>query len=124
VAVATQTPAVRAIEYVLDALDAAGVAATRDAGAFHPRPVGVLVGLPSLTFRALAAFRFTVPVHVVSADALNTPASVDRLYALADLLISVLQTDTYRPEDWSGGVNTDPLPAVTLAVTVSVFQEA
>ena len=34
-------------------LDDAGIEATRDAGAFYPQPLGVLVGLPALVRRGL-----------------------------------------------------------------------
>lgn len=117
---AAATGATRAIEKVLQALDDAGIDASRDAGAFHPRPVGVLVGLPDLSFSLLASRTFTVPVRAVSADPLNTVAAVDRLYALADHLADVLQCDSYTVGDWIGGVNADPLPAVLLNVTVTV----
>lgn len=113
-------PAVRAIGAVLEALEDAGVDATRDAGAFHPAPIGVLVGLPSLTFRLLASRTYTVPVRVVSADPLNATAAVDRLYQLADQLADLLSCDSYRPVEWLGGVNADPLPAILLETTVTV----
>lgn len=112
--------AVRAIYKVLERLDDAGIEATRDAGAFHPRPVGVLVGLPDLTFTLLASRTYNVPVRAVSADPLNTPAAVDRLYDLADRLALVLEADSYSVGDWIGGVNVDPLPAVLVNVTVTV----
>lgn len=113
-------PASRAIAAVLERLQDAGVDATRDAGAFHPAPIGVLVGLPSLTFRLLASRTFSVPVRVVSADPLNTTTAVERLYALADQLADLLSCDSYRPVEWIGGVNADPLPAVLLETTVTV----
>jgi len=116
----TTTGATRALETVLGAIDAAGIVATRDAGSFHPRPVGVLVGLPSLAFRLLASRTYTIPVRVVSADPLNSDSAVDRLYALADELVTVLQADSYDPTDWIGGVNLDPLPCLLLTVTVTV----
>ena len=114
------TGAVRAIELVLERIAEAGIEATRDAGAFHPRPVGVLVGLPSLTFTLLASRTFSVPVRVVSADPLSSVGAVDRLYAAADELARVLDCDTYAVGDWSGAVNADPLPAILLEVTVTV----
>lgn len=114
------TGATRAIEKVLSRLDQAGIPATRDASAFHPRPTGVLVGLPALSFRLIAAQTYTVPVRAISADPLSTPEAVDRLYGLADALALILDCDSYDPGDWFGGVNQDPLPAVLLNVTVTV----
>ena len=114
------TGASRAIAKVLERLAEAGIDATRDAGAFHPRPVGVLVGLPDLTYTLLASRTFTVPVRAVSADPLNTTMAVDRLYGVADALVRALGCDSYSVGDWVGGVNTDPLPAVLLNVTVTV----
>ena len=61
-----------------------------------------------------------MPVRIVSADPLNTPEAVDRLYTHADELAGVLQVDSYDPQDWFGGVNADPLPAILLTVTVTV----
>ena len=118
--VTSDVGASRAVQKVLQALEDAGIAATRDAGAFHPRPVGVLVGLPDLTFTLLASRTFVVPVRAVSADPLNTTTAVDRLYSVADDLARVLGCDSYTVGDWIGGVNADPLPAVLLNVTVTV----
>lgn len=112
--------ATRAIEKVLERLQDGGVDATRDAGAFHPRPIGVLVGLPDLTFRLIASVTYTVPVRVVSADPLNTVAAVDRLYGLADSLAVLLSCDSYTVGEWVGSVNADALPAILLNVTVTV----
>jgi hypothetical protein len=112
--------AVRAIELVVSRLEAAGVEATRDAGAFHPTPIGVLVGLPSLVFLQLASSTYQVPVRVVSADPLNTLAAVDRLYGVADDLVGLLGCDSYSIGDWFGGVNADPLPAILLDAVVTV----
>lgn len=119
-AVATSA-ATRALEALLDLLAAAGVTATRDAGAFYPQPVGVLVDLPTLTRRGLASQTFSIPVLVVSGDPLNDERRVDRLYALADEVAFVLAIDQYRPTNWAPRtVNAEPLPAVELAATVTV----
>ena len=124
-------PAVRARDQVLAeaqaALDAAlapdhDVTVTDDAGAFHPAPLGVLVGLPSLAGRGLAARTYVVPVHVVSADPLNSLPAVESLFELADLLVVGLGAATYTPGEWSGGVNRDPLPSVELAAMVVVTE--
>ena len=112
------TAAGRAIADVLAALELAGISATRDAGAFYPQPVGVLVGLPTLDKRGLAASFFSIPVLVVSGDPLSTPLAVDRIYALADDAAIVLGVDAYRPSSWRSSVNAEPLPAVELTVTV------
>jgi hypothetical protein len=118
----TTPPAVRAIEVVLDRLELAGVPATRDAGAFHPQGLGVLVGLPLLTARGLALRTYSVPVRVVSSDPLNSVLAVDSLYLLADELAGLLDADAYVPQEWQGGVNRDPLPAVLLEITVSISE--
>lgn len=110
----------RAIGAVLDLLEAAGIPATRDAGAFYPQPLGVLVGLPTLLRRGLRSYTFSVPVWVVSGDPLNAELAVDRVYALADDVALVLAIDQYRPSSFDGGANAEPLPAVELAATVSV----
>lgn len=118
------SPALRAVEALVQVLAAAGVPASRDAGAFYPQPVGVLVGLPAMTGRGLASRTFTVPVLVVSGDPLNSDTAVDRLFALADDVALALQTDAYRPSSWRSGVNSEPLPAVELTVTATATEEA
>jgi hypothetical protein len=113
------TAASAAIEAVLDMLEDAGIEATRDAGAFNPAPAGVLVGLPTLADRLLSgAGIFELPVLVVSADPLNTPAAVDRVYAIADSIVRVCDGATYRPATFGGRAGAEPLPA--LEVTVSI----
>lgn len=117
---ATLTMATRAIDALLALLAEAGIEATRDVGAFYPQPAGVLVGLPTLAARGLASCTFTIPVLAVSGDPLNTELAVDRIYALADQIATALATDNYRPSSWRSSVNAEPLPAVELAVTVTV----
>lgn len=119
-AVPATAAATRALEAVLATLEAAGIPATRDPGAFYPQPVGVLVGLPTLVRRGLSSYTFSIPVLVVSGDPLNAELAVDRVYALADDVALALAIDQYRPGSWAGGVNAEPLPAVELAATVSV----
>jgi hypothetical protein len=119
-----ETAAVRAIRALLELLSDAGIEASRDAGAFYPQPVGVLVGLPTLVRRALATRVFTIPVLVVSGDPFNSELAVDRVYALADDCALALRTAEYRPTSWRSGVNAEPLPAVELTVTVTVPEEA
>ena len=111
------------MEAVVAELTDAGIDASRDAGAFYPQPVGVLVGLPALTRRGLAAHTFELTVYVVSGDPLNSPAAVDRIYGLADDVALVLAADTYRPGSWRSGVNAEPLPALELTVILSVTTE-
>jgi hypothetical protein len=115
-------PATRALEAVVDELAAAGIEATRDAGAFYPQPVGVLVALPGLVSRGLGFRSFELIVYVVSGDPLNSTAAVDRLYALADDVALALAIDTYRPGGWRSSVNAEPLPAVELTATVTVTE--
>lgn len=122
--VTVKPPAVRAIERLVELLADAGIAATRDAGAFFPQPIGVLVGLPTLASRLAAARSFTIPVLVVSGDPFNSESAVDRALALADDVALVLRTDNYRPSSWRSSVNAEPLPAFELSVTVTVPEEA
>ena len=108
----------------LELLDDAGIDATRDAGAFYPQPVGVLVGLPTLVRRGrMAARTFEIPVLVVSGDPLNARARRRPALALADDVALALATDNYRPSSWRSSVNAEPLPAFELAVTVTVPEE-
>ena len=115
-------PAVRVIEELVDELLESGIEASRDAGAFYPQPLGVLVGLPSLVSRGVYSRTYEVPVLVVSGDPLNAVLAVDRLYALADDVAGVLSTAAYRVSSWRSAVNAEPLPALELTVTVTVTE--
>ena len=119
------TAATRSIEALLELLADASIDATRDAGAFDPNPIGVLVGLPTLTGRTLGAWRFEIPVVVVTGDPLNTAAAVDRLYAIADDVALAVKTLGYRPTTWAGSSRVEPLPAleITVSVTVQIEEE-
>ena len=114
------SPAELAIQATLALLAEFGIEATRDAGAFYPQPVGVLVGLPTLVSRGLASRTYEIPVLVVSGDPLNTELAVNRLYALADDAAIAVRTDRYATSNYRGGVNSEPLPALELAVTVTI----
>jgi hypothetical protein len=113
-----------AIKRALELLADHGIDATRDAGAFYPQPIGVLVGLPTLTRRGQGSRSFTIPVLVVSGDPFNSELVVDRALALADDVALALKTDNYRPSSWRGGINAEPLPALELSVLVTVPEEA
>lgn len=116
-------PATRARSAIADMLELAGIEAALDPGAFYPQPAGVLVGLPTLDGATLSARRFTVPVLVVSGDPLSTLVSIDRLYALADDVARALSTLAYRPSSYRGSMHAEPLPAIELAVTVTVTEQ-
>ena len=118
----TMAAASRAIAATLELLADSGIEATRDAGAFYPQPVGVLVGLPTLESRGLASRTFTIPVSIVSGDPLNSELAVDRLYALADDVALALRAASYSPSNYRGGVNSEPLPALELIATVTVTE--
>jgi len=120
--VAAEAPANRARLALVSQLEAAGIYAATDAGAFYPQPFGVLVGLPSLVGRTLSARRFTIPVLVVSGDPLNTPHTVDGLYALADDVANVIREISYRPSTFRGSANAEPLPAIELEANVTVTE--
>jgi hypothetical protein len=119
---ATLNAATRAIDAVVSMLDDVGLSSSRDAGAFFPQPVGILVGLPTLERRGLSSRTFSIPVLVVSGDPLNTPRAVDRVYSLADAAALELGCEAYRPSSWRSSVNAEPLPAVELTVTVTVTE--
>jgi hypothetical protein len=104
-------------------LEAEGIEATGDSGAFYPQPIGVLIGLPTLVSRALAARTFTIPVLVVSGDPLNSNERVAALYAIADEVAGVLSTAAYRPTSYRSSANAEPLPALEVLVTVTVSEE-
>lgn len=108
-----------ALDAVVSQLTAAGLKATRDAGAFYPSPVACLVGMPTVARTGLAHRTLEVPVHVVSADPPSTKA-VDTLYSAAELAAAALEAATYQPAEWAGGPNADSLPSITITATVSI----
>jgi hypothetical protein len=109
-----------ALDAVVDLLTSDGIDATRDPGAQYPAPYAVVVGLPSLVSSTLAARVYQVPVYVVAGVPLVDVDTVDGLYELADRVASTLNETTYRPHDYRGTANADPLPAVVLDATVTV----
>jgi len=119
---AATAPANRARVALVELLASAGITASSDAGAFYPQPLGVLVGLPTLVGRTLAARTFTIPVLVVSGDPLNTQHAVDSIYALADDVAGAVRTIAYRPTSYRGSANAEPLPAVEIEATVTVTE--
>jgi len=116
------TPASRAVEAVVNQLDAAGIPATRDAGAFYPQPLGILVGLPELTGWGHGTRTFQIPVHVVSGDPLNDLLAVDRVLTAADAVADALDIAAYRPTSSDLNVNAEPLPAYELLAVVTVTE--
>jgi len=118
----TKPLAIVAVDETLALLAAASIEATRDAGAFYPQPIGVLVGLPTLVRRLQAGRVYSIPVLVVSGDPLNAEGSVDRLYSIADDVALVLRADAYRPSSYRSSANAEPLPAIEVLVTVSVSE--
>lgn len=114
--------ALTAIEAVVDQLAASGITAVRDAGAFYPQPIGVLVGLPSLVKRGQGFVSYQVPILVVSGDPLNEELAVDRLYALADDAARAVRTDQYRPSSFPTSANAEPLPAIEMAALVTLAE--
>ena len=121
--VATVAAGSRAIARLLELLEEAGITAQRDAGAFYPQPIGVLVGLPTLASRSMAGRTFTIPVLVVSGDPFNSELAIDRALSLADECALALRTENYRPSSWRSSVNAEPLPAFELTVTVTVPEQ-
>lgn len=114
------TAATRALEALLEALEDAGIEASRDAGEFDPTPVGVLVGLPTLVSKTLSASAFEIPIVIVTGDPLNSAAAVDRLYAIADDVADAVRTLGYRPTSWAGSSRVEPLPALEVLASVTV----
>jgi hypothetical protein len=112
--------AIAAMDAVVRMLRDAGVDATADPGAFYPAPAGVLVTLPTLLSRSLAANSYSVPVLVVAADPLNEELQVKRLLALADDVARVIRTDQFRPGSYAGGPNAQPVPAIEMETTVTL----
>lgn len=109
-----------ALDQVVDVLQDAGLTrATRDAGAFFPSPIGVLVGMPTVKATGLAHRTLEVPVHVVSADP-PTPRILDLLYAAADTAAQALSCDQITPGTYSGNINAEPLPTLDLTAIITI----
>lgn len=109
-----------ALDEVVTVLRDAGLTrATRDAGAFFPSPIGVLVGMPSLTSSGLGSRTIEVPVHVISADP-PSPRILGLMYAAADIAAQALGIDTYSPSTYSGNINAEPLPTIDMTAVVTI----
>ena len=93
--------------------------ATRDAGAFFPSPIGVLVGMPSLTSAGLGSRTIEVPVHIISADP-PSPRILGLMYAAADTAAQALGIDQYTPSTYSGNINSEPLPTIDMTAVVTI----
>lgn len=114
----------RAIDRIVELLAVEEITAHRDVeDLFSGGPIGVLVGLPAKVGATLSGSTFEVPVYVISADPVNTSATVDRLYAEADAAAHALYTLGYRVSSWGGRAGTEPLTAAEITVTVTVSQE-
>lgn len=109
-----------ALDALLELLEENGVTATRDASGFTPAPIGVLLGLPTRVGATLGGVTFEIPILVVSGDPVNTAEAVDRLYAEADAIAEIVQTDAYQPATWGGSSRTQPLAAVELTAIVTI----
>lgn len=109
-----------ALDEVVTVLRSAGLTrATRDAGAFFPSPIGVLVGMPSLTASGLGSRTIEVPVHIVSSDP-PSPRILALMYAAADTAAQALAIDTYTPSTYFGNVNAEPLPTIDMTAVVTI----
>lgn len=117
------TAARAAIDAIAELLETAGVTASRDASGFDPAPIGVLLGLPTLAGRTLSGATFEVPIVIVSGDPVSTAEAVDRLYAEADAIASIVAASSYRPSTWGGSSRTQPLPAIEISAIVTVSIE-
>lgn len=117
--IGTANPVSEALDRVALAIAVEGVQhVTRDPGAFHPDPVGVLVTAPTVTDLGLASISFTVPILIVSIQ----PPSADSLDIILTTTLQVLeavQVSQARPTQWSGGPNLDSLPAYEVVATVT-----
>ena len=112
--------AIYAMKAVLAALVDAGIPATDDPGAFYPDPVRALVGIPALTARGLQNASYRVPVTIVSGDPLTDAKKTANLITTAEDAALVLSIAEYRSTSWSGGVNSEPLPAIEMEAVVSL----
>jgi hypothetical protein len=109
-----------ALDEVVTVLRDAGLSkATRDAGAFFPSPIGVLVGMPSLTSAGLGSRTIEVPVHIISADP-PSPRILGLMYAAADTAAQALGIDQYTPSTYSGNINSEPLPTIDMTAVVTI----
>lgn len=112
-----------ALDEVVSVLRANGLSkATRDAGAFFPSPIGVLVGMPRLVSSGLGARTIEVPIHVVSADP-PTPRIIGLMYAAADKAANALSIDQYAPGTYTGNVNAEPLPTIDMTAVVTITND-
>jgi hypothetical protein len=112
-------PVSDALDRLVTAISIEGVAnVTRDPSKFHPAPVGVIVGAPTITGFTLSAVTFTTAVLVVATETL-TAATLDRILTVVLQVCEAVQVPEARPSSWSGGPNLEPLPAYEITATVT-----
>ena len=115
----TANPISEALDRVVMAIAVEGVQiVSRDAGAFYPDPVGVLVAAPTITDVGLGSITFDVPIYVVSTLPPGQSA-LDGVLATTLQVLEAVQVSEARPTTWSGGPNVDALPAYEITATVT-----
>lgn len=108
-----------AIEYVKNRLVAAGIPTFTDPAAFYPDPIAVLIGVPELADRGLANFVVSVPVHVVSGEAL-TETTRNEMFDMAYACAEALKVDSFELTGFTSRMNQSDLPGYTLQTFVTL----
>jgi hypothetical protein len=106
-----------ALDELVDLITTAGVACTRDPGAFQPP--GAIVAAPSIGGSAtLSTLGLVVPVYVVTHD--PGQDGLDYLLAAVTLILPVLGESSAEPTTWSSPINETGLPAYLVTVRLAV----
>ena len=97
-----------ALDALVEALQSAGVAATRDPATFQPP--GVIVAAPTMRDATLGgAIALGVPVYCVTAD--PGQPGLDELLDMVDAVRGVFGVFPAAPDRWAGPLNPAGLPA-------------
>lgn len=108
-----------ALDGLVDVIQTAGVAATRDPGDFQPP--AAIVGAPSITGQAtMAAIALSVPIYIV-ADG-SGKVALDWMLAAVVILLPVLGESSAEPTLWTSPINPAGLSAYLIRVRVNIAQ--
>lgn len=107
------------LDEIVAILEAAGIAATRDPGAFEPP--GAIVGAPTvLGVNIGGALSLSVPVYLVTPD--PGQAGLDDLLAMLVVAMPALRQREAIPTTWTTQLNRDGLPAYLITTQLLVSE--
>ena len=107
------------LDEIVALLEAAGIPATRDPGAFQPP--GAIIGAPTVTAVTQGGLVLSVPVYLVTPD--PGQAGLDELLAMLTVALPRLGQSQASPTLWTSPLNRDGLPAYVIPCQMTVSED-